>query len=420
MNWFLKRVIERARNGDEEFKRIYDTDPEFMGNYFILLFAGDPLPQLDKARNSEFFKTCLRQWQFQELREKTVRNLPVTTEVFKNTAEQIKKAHARHRQNVEHEFLAEADEEGGVTNKDLVAGELRKIGEKANEIADEADAFFKAFQGYGGSETDNETSLPKESLRKIIEHVRRTPMLKGLIEMLGRCIETHRQLVTNKIRRGTMVPHSFSLGADLPLVLPAEFVTRRRARKLFMAGLAEGSLLQEQLGKPESRNRGGIIVVVDETGSMAMDNRIMWAKAIAVAAMLACEKEGRYFAYYPFGWTLGPQRTDPQEIIEMFAQFGDTNIPATIDNMRVLLTPKDKAQSEADILFITDGASQKINPNSAQLFKMFKAEHGMRMLSVVIAGDQSTMIPVSDEVININTNPTQDFEHTVKVFDWLT
>ena len=226
----------------------------------------------------------------------------------------------------------------------------------------------------------------------------------------------NKQVIANRLSKGSVVPHRYELGNDFPQLLPSELGIGRKLKLQFLAGLAEGSLLQDQLAAPEKKKRGAIICVVDETGSMAQNSRIMWAKAISTTMFMVCEKEGRQFTYIPFGMGLGEQRIDLNDMFMKFANYGGTNIGMAIEGLTKF---PDDYYRDADIVLISDGDSPVVSDPIAKKFKAKKRATGARLFSIIIDGSKQLVENVSDQAIALPINPTKDFGQTIEILEWM-
>ena len=447
--FLLEMLIERAKKLGQEAVQFFDQKSadgqvmtprkRFAENLFACAYTqtpegylkfnevkiGDETPAQSHERT--FFETLLKSTIFSETRAATVRNVAVAVNTCIGMMEEAWAAYNNYRRNEETGYLAE---DGEPTPLDSMAGSIRAMATKAK---DEAEGMAQAIalmegKGYGIFPSESEGKLPSKETADALALLRKAPYLKGIIEMLGRVNRVRERAITDSIRSGTIIPHKIELGRDIPQILPAEMGIGRRLRTMFLAQLAEGSLLMDGLGQPEHKAEGGIIVICDETSSMNHQNRIVWAKAIAACMYLATKVDGRPFHYFPFGMSLGKPRCDLPGILETSFNYGGTDIPAVLDDFRSKASKDSFAEKigikSADVVVITDGDSPSQRGDSAEKFQKFRESKGFRLLSIVISDDgqrsQSVGVvaPYSNKVISTGSDPSSNMLDTKSVFDW--
>lgn len=446
--WLIDLCVERLSAANNEFKELFepkhpDGTPHqekrrFLWNLTAALYAGNPDQYIKSGPTAsigsttvntgqaDFWKTLLKSTQFLELRDKTMRNLPITGEVLLAHAELAWAMFIRNEQEKSTSYMRK---KGDLTDQDLLKAAVRRFAEEAGATAEAAEeiAEIMGAPGYGTYPSQNEFAIPSSEVHECLEATKKLAYFKDLMKLIGRCMETKKLSVSNRMRRGTKVPHKFELGSDLPSVLPSELAIGRKLRRLFLAQLADGGLLQDGLGKPEPQESGSVIFLVDETGSMQFENRIDWAKAMAAAAHLQCKEDGRFFAYYPVGvgFAIKDERITLPDILSKFMNYGSTDIPGVIEDLLDCLKtpPKSWDMESIDIIFVTDENSPGITDHRRPMIEEFKAkkkELGVRLLSIVIGGDETGFLDeISDRCLRTSTSPAEDWSNTTEVFEWL-
>ncbi len=128
--------------------------------------------------------------------------------------------------------------------------------------------------GLGGDDTF--TSMPYHEKMELLKKLRDSQKLKKIAELAGRFkrIATNRQ--REKVKKGTDEIYDLSLGRELNRIIPAELMKLRHpsTKKQFYKDFAEGKLLQYELRGKEKKQKGAIVVAIDDSGSMSGDPEI--------------------------------------------------------------------------------------------------------------------------------------------------
>lgn len=171
-------------------------------------------------------------------------------------------------------------------------------------------------------------------------------------------------------RRVNNIPeevYDIGIGADLERLLPVEYgkLTHPVRRLEFYKDFTEGRLLQYEMRGHDIVARGGIVVCIDNSGSMQGD-RELWAKAVGLCLLHLSREQNRNFYGIHFGsyselmvFDFESEGYDLDRIIE-YAEFffnGGTNFERPLSVALDKLTAEYAANGavDADIVFITDG-----------------------------------------------------------------
>jgi uncharacterized protein with von Willebrand factor type A (vWA) domain len=192
--------------------------------------------------------------------------------------------------------------------------------------------------------------------------------LRRIAELFG---PMHRLAFATKQRIIPDMPHEMTgvnLGGDLSKLLPSEILrlASPEMRPSFLASLVDRSLLNYQMQGREKVGKGGIVVLVDTSGSM-QGAREEWAKALLLVLMNIAKIEGRQIHVIFFS---GPGQTQHfgfessrdftvDRIIEVaeYNLAGGTSFETPLNEGMELLEKEHRATGrvQSDIILVTDG-----------------------------------------------------------------
>lgn len=223
--------------------------------------------------------------------------------------------------------------------------------------------------------------------RAAVRKVQADPKLRKMAELAGR----FRALVRSKKKakgNGPEEVHAVELGSDLRRLLPSERMMLGLpglGAALVYSRMLDQSAQQYAVKQNDDRQRGPIVFVLDESGSMKAkvgtdgSTRDTWAKAVALAVMERCVAERRSFAIVHFDSEV--TRTDcfakPWEsgmaaVIDAVSHFtgGGTHIAKALDIACEVARGEHgwkPTEGKADLVLVTDGADSSPETFSAQI-----------------------------------------------------
>lgn len=242
------------------------------------------------------------------------------------------------------------------------ATEAKKV---ADEIRDQAEAFNGPAPGDGSQPPGGQD--PIESA-KVLKKARRDPGLKKIAELAGRF---RLSISGARRRRATTGPEDLiGIGptGDVTKVVPVELALlrspRRYVRLYALARLARGQATGLLRKSPAKKNRGPLVVVLDESGSMTP---IQYeSKGVALALAHWAVSQGRWSSLVAFtgGTTLGqnlrhvvlkPGAWNPSAVMNWCSHFfsGGTRMDCPLAELPDLWERED-FPPDADVVFVTD------------------------------------------------------------------
>lgn len=201
--------------------------------------------------------------------------------------------------------------------------------------------------------------------QEIMKQLRSNATLRRIAQIAGRLRAQAAKVQREKVRRGTDEVCDVVMGDELARLVPSELVAlvEPDLELMFMRRHQERQLLQYELRGTEKRQRGPIVLCVDESGSMR-GRRHEWAMGVALALMEVAAKQRRTFALVHFDAKV--QRTDIfrpatepvklDRLVEAVSHFsgGGTSIVAPLARAAKLIRTEG-GFDKADVVLVSDG-----------------------------------------------------------------
>lgn len=208
----------------------------------------------------------------------------------------------------------------------------------------------------------------------------------------------------------------YTLGSDIERLAPR---TLAYPDELFYVKLAEGRLLLYEKGVKTSG--GTIYVLVDKSGSMEGE-KIIWAKAVALALYAKAARTARTFMFRFFDSQphslihvrLGSKASAVVKAFEYIARVksaGGTDISRAVQTAIIDLE-REKSR-DATIVLITDGIDRVAERPIAQGLKRARA----RLLTVMIKGDNQSLKRISEAYLTVEKTTRSNLLNVVRVVD---
>ena len=206
---------------------------------------------------------------------------------------------------------------------------------------------------------------------KLSEMLKDKPQLKEIIDQMGRWEDTFASVKSNKEQGIT--PVGVEIGGEISRLVPSEtaMLSVAALRPIFMAALMERRLLQYEIEAEESDESGPLIILLDQSGSMASMDVV--SKGFVFAAARHLRKEGRELAVIPFDYNV-PAQTNwyfSTSGTAGLVRFSSMFLGGGTDFVKPILSGIELSESKmpnADILLISDGMCH-IGVNSLDDFK---------------------------------------------------
>ena len=240
---------------------------------------------------------------------------------------------------------------------------LNRIVEQATKSIKEVDDIISSW-GLGYSPTFTNTGYQEKI--KLLDRLRSTK-LKAITNLLGRYKQMALRAQREKVKKGLNEIFDVVQGKDLKKALPAELAKLGNPllKPLFLKDYAEGKMLQYKYETKEKKQKGPIIICVDNSGSMSGTPEI-WSKTVALGMLEIARLQKR--SCFIIHFDSGPKESLPtyeflrkvpfdlNKALDMCDYFsgGGTYFEPPLNLARDKVS-EDGNFEKADIVFITDG-----------------------------------------------------------------
>ena len=271
--------------------------------------------------------------------------------------------------------------------KDLLEGAISNAKESVENMQ-QIEKFYQELAGVG-----HDLSFDSD-FEKIMEMAKNTD-IKKILELLNGLPELSR-IVKKRYRPYSRGENSgFDIGDDLERLSIGELAM---PELLFDLKFSEGHLTLYRRGIKESRS--SLFVLIDKSGSMggSESDKILWAKATAVALLMVARKESRNFHYLffddnPFDVVDILRSTRRRDVakaatnLAAVAGTGGTNITRAIEESCSKLLTEKKYKELNEIILITDGGDSVDVAHIKSILALANAE----LITIVVKGSNDAL-----------------------------
>jgi uncharacterized protein with von Willebrand factor type A (vWA) domain len=295
---FLSAVenYEGLREALDQGIEITPKYPSLLTDVFSAFFQNQARlksnPPFETEQNREIMETALGLKEYEELHAVSRLDFFASAAATRAFSDQILKLIKEKREE------NKKDPGNGTANKstlgvdpDTLRWAIRRSLKKGLEEAQEAKQAVETF----GREEGGIKRIPLTEQFRLADLLSKNSKIKEIVKMLGRmrldALSVKRSRITHSapVRRGVE-----TVGIEgIERVLPDELATLalgKEGEDLFLKRLLDEDLLAYGYKNPVVETHGPILLAVDGSGSMAGPKEI-WAKALAIAAILQAKKE---------------------------------------------------------------------------------------------------------------------------------
>jgi uncharacterized protein with von Willebrand factor type A (vWA) domain len=269
-----------------------------------------------------------------------------------------------------------------------------------DEASREIDAFAGALAAIGD---EGSPVLSTDDRLTLFRRYRDSAALRRAVDLVGRA-----RYAANVAHRARLAAPPAGVGGleptdDPTQALPSELalIGDPAGETEFLRRFAEGELLRYRFEPPNEEGSGPLIVVIDESASMAGEPAHM-AKAIGVAMADVAAADSRQAAIIEFSGPaelriteLPTRGRDPRVVAELMDHFfgGGTDYDGPIGAAIEMVGRA--AYDAADIVVITDGQGT-VAPGIAARLAALRADRGLRLFHVAVGGDGGALQGIAD------------------------
>jgi uncharacterized protein with von Willebrand factor type A (vWA) domain len=364
-------------------------------------------PPRETEENRKILETALGLKEYEELHSVSRLDFFASAAATRAFSDQIQKLiKDKKEENEKDSQNGEANENKGPlgVDPDTLRWAIRRSLKKGLEEAQDAKQAVETF----GREEGGIKRIPVTEQFRLADLLGKNSKIKKIIKMLGRmrleALSIKRSRITHSatVRRGVETVGIEGIDRVLPDELAA-LAIGEDGEKLFLKKLLDEDLLAYNYKNPVEETHGPILIAVDGSGSMAGPKEI-WAKALAIAAMLQAKKEKRRCNGIIFG-------ASEKEIFDIDVNRLEDLATASFHMGTNFGPPLRWAQDQfkeharADFLFITDGICN-LESDKKTAFIQAKSRSGAKCYSVLIDSESTeTVKQFSDKVFSLATAP---------------
>jgi uncharacterized protein with von Willebrand factor type A (vWA) domain len=275
------------------------------------------------------------------------------------------------------------------TTDDLVDNFTMQMDNSLTDATKEVHETSGYVQAWGLGEGSN-VKVPFGMKKSVLERIRNSDKLKKFTDMIGKYKECAITEQKKKMKSSAIEIKSVKIGDKIEDALPSDKLNlcNNITKKDFYRRMTQGQLMSYDKEAQKQKNKGPIIVCIDQSGSMQGD-KDMWAKALAVGILEVAQMQKREFACIPYDsrcrktTIIHKDEISPEKIIGIAEEraSGGTDFEAPLKEASKLI--EDSNFKEADIVFITDGDCS-VADNFSRKFKQLKEDKEFRTLGVLV------------------------------------
>jgi hypothetical protein len=243
----------------------------------------------------------------------------------------------------------------------------RAIDEGARAAAAEIGEVLQAASALGCGSGPGQLSRVTGPRDEILAALQTNPELRRIATLAGRLKVAARAAQKSKARYVPEQIVDVTLGGEISRLLPSELVAFvcPELETLEMKRLIERQAFEYSLEGTEKKNRGPLILCVDESGSMRGAPH-EFACAVALALLEICVLQKRAFAYLHFDsrvtreWIVERPAAVPfADLLAEVSYFSDggTAFEPPLQRAAELIAGTSTALVDADVMLLTDGAA---------------------------------------------------------------
>ncbi|MFP3162479.1 hypothetical protein DDW13_01000 [Acidianus hospitalis] len=274
---------------------------------------------------------------------------------------------------------------------------LKQVHEKAlSKAAEDANAVRSMQRIVGGNGAGTGSVLNFEGDVHEVLRLARNTEIKKILEFLSGIpkLGSLTKKKTTRYSKGEL--YGYEEGSDLERIVPSELAM---PEDLFYVKLAESQLLLYQ--KQIKESLGPIYLLLDKSGSMDGE-KILWAKAVALALYSRARRENRdfylrFFDNIPYPLIKVIKNAKSKDVIKMIEYIGKIRGGGGTDISRSVISAcedikEGHVKGVSEVIILTDGEDKIAETTVRRSLKDANAT----LISVMIRGDNADLRRISD------------------------
>jgi uncharacterized protein with von Willebrand factor type A (vWA) domain len=390
-------------------KKVNHNFPHLIEDVFQSLFQYKPVASAineHTERNAKLLKSLQDQQEFQSMRELTKLDefqSALATAKFVETL----LAQADQDQNLEDMLKQEQpkDQKAAEQQEAAFRNAVRMaMGEAQAEIEDTQEV-MSALGIKAGKLAEKLGEGSFDDRKAAIEQMRSS---KSLLEIAKRVGKLHRIMQSAKMtksKHGREEIVGITQSNDVSRMTPRELMMMRKARPDWNRRYVNRTLATYEMQGKQPMGKGPVCICLDKSSSMSGEND-QWSTAIMFAVLLEAQKDKRdaYICMFNGGImheeTLIAGKYSIQDLMRLASKYpsGGTNFTVALEGSLKAIQA-DKRLKQADIVFVTDGEDNGWkNSDFATRFNAEREKRDIRMFTILIGSDTSSLKEISDEI----------------------
>lgn len=274
--------------------------------------------------------------------------------------------------------------------------------------------------GFGNGTGDPSGGLPIEEKFRLARTIQKAgPSFRRFVEILGRMTRTALRKQASKTQHESGEIVDVGLGAEIDRLMDDEVVqlASPRLRAAALSRFASETMMQHEVDQREPMAKGDVVVLIDESGSMAGQKEAE-AKGVALALAHVCAKQKRTLVVHFFQSRVTETiRINPQDAkavengmnvaMRKLGQLagrgtaGGTSFDTPL--LTAVETVRKGGMAKADVLMITDGECD-VADKTVEALNELRADTGAKVYSMLIGcGGADVVAQFSDKVWTAET-----------------
>jgi uncharacterized protein with von Willebrand factor type A (vWA) domain len=421
----LERAQEIAPFVDQRHALVEQFGPwggDALDDIFWLLYKARPeLADMTDVENSRIVGHVLvsllaRNATVQRLRLSTMRDLVGAALAAAKLAPQLAQAVEDAHDGTEALEAASASEAGDDEQRRVVAEQASDAAEAALEemetavgvVADQAEHQTQSAEawGLGGGGLQRLSVAERLELAETFDADR----VRQITDLFGR-LRTTMFAERPEMRDEGVEPVDVELGGTLERMVGAELLSML-CDELFFARVADSALLQYAVRGEEPMSRGGIVLCVDGSASMAMPlqgyTREMWASALKLHLLHAAVRENRPMHVIDFGAAnelqyqryVDPGERTPQKLLEAASVWWGWGTDFGRPLRTAVQVLADENDYTSDVVFVSDGECEA-SKRTCETYRRACRIRNVRTWGVQLAPRAGGMRAFCDHIFSI-------------------
>jgi len=245
-----------------------------------------------------------------------------------------------------------------------------------------------------------------KAVREAFGLLSKNPKLRRIAELAGRIERLAAAKRRTEVKPGVGELHGIERTGDLARLLPTEFLAlcHPKLRTSMLVRLVQHQALGYAMKSHETLGRGPVVVLLDESSSMAEDGKDVWSKAVCLALLDTATRQKRVWHLVAFNGSIvrevevQPGKASPADIVAALDHrcAGGTDFDAPVQRA-VAIVRTARTMSKADVVIITDG-EDTLEPGTIEAAQALSRAEGVSWMVVAVG-------PVGDKTCGLSLGP---------------